>query len=177
MAKDHRWSSGSGYAPPEARQLGALQQRDPCHHHVQHQKKGRQEPPSPPKPEVAESKVAEGVSLPEEQVGYQVTTESEEHAHSEQPPLGPAQLQVVGDDGKHRNGPQPVEPGHVALGTSYRLRQDAPPRCRRRSTASWHASRPAAQTSRLPVAGTVRPCRTAGRCPPRLVSACPGRAA
>src|SRR3712207_9327887 len=79
-------------------------------------------------PEVAEAKVPDGASLLEEQVGYQVTTQGKEHAHAEQPALGPAQLQVVGDDGKHRKGPKPVEPGHVALCTFDWLRHDAFPR-------------------------------------------------
>jgi hypothetical protein len=81
---------GSGYVPSKARQLGPVQQRDPHHHHRQHQEKGGQEPPSPPKPEVAEPKVADGVSLPEEQIGYQVTTQGKEHAHAEQAALSPA---------------------------------------------------------------------------------------
>jgi hypothetical protein len=34
---------------------------------------------------------------------------------------------VVGDHGKHRNGPQPVEPWHVALGTPYWLRHATRP--------------------------------------------------
>jgi hypothetical protein len=89
--------------------------------------------------------VAEGVSLPEEQVGYQVTTQGKEHTHAEQTTWSPAQLQVVGDDGEHRDGPQPVEPGHVALGASDRLRHDASSRGR---TAPCHAPGPAAQKTR-----------------------------
>src|ERR687886_1607019 len=164
---------GSDYVLPEGRQLGSVQQRDPHHYHCQHQEKGRQEPPGSPKPEVAEPKVADGVSLSEKQVGYQVTTQGKEHTYAEQTPLGPAQLQVVGDDGKHRKGPQPVEPRHVALGTSDRLRHDNSPR-NRWCTAPCHAPRSAAQTTGFPslsATGAVRPCRTARQCLPRLAPA------
>ena len=65
-------------------------------------------------PEISEDRVAgRAVPLPEEQVGYQVTTQGKEHTHAEQTPLGPAQLQVVGDDGKDGERPEPVQPGEV----------------------------------------------------------------
>src|SRR5829696_4121751 len=68
-----------------------------------------------------------GLPLAEEQICYQVTTQGKEHTNAEQPPWHPAWIDVVGDHGEDGDGPEPIEPWHVALGTPYRLRHDGRP--------------------------------------------------
>jgi hypothetical protein len=121
-------ANGSQHISPEAWEQGPIQQRNPRHHNRKHQEKGGQEPPRPPEPEVTEPEAPYGRSLAEKQICYQVAAQGKEHTNAEQAPWCPGRIQVVRDHGKHRNGPQPVEAWHVALGTTDRLRHDALPR-------------------------------------------------
>src|SRR5918993_3698068 len=120
-------ANGGEHVSPEAREQGPIQQRNPSYHNCKHQEKGGQEPPRPPEPEVTELEPPRSLSLAEEQICYEVAAQGKEHTNAKQPPRGPGWIQVVRYHGEHREGPQSVEPWHVALGMPDRFRHGALP--------------------------------------------------
>jgi len=122
-----RIGRGGGHGPPQAGQPGGVHHRDPRGHHGQHHEQGREQPPGPPEPEVAQVQPARPGPLAEQQVGDEVTAEREEDAHAQQAPGRPAELLVIGDDSEHRQRAQPIESGHIALAGADWFRHAFPP--------------------------------------------------
>ena len=76
-----------------------------------------QQAPRAGEPELAELDPAR-VDLREQHVGDQVAAEGEEDADPQQAAGDPVGAEVVGEYAQHRDGPQTVESGHVALAAS-----------------------------------------------------------
>src|SRR5215472_10533064 len=104
---------------------------DPGRHHHQHDEEGGQQPPATTNPEVRQVKATRGGPPAQQQVGDEVTAEGKEHAHAEQTAWRPAELLVERDDREYRDGPEPVESGHVALVRADWPRHELPPACSR----------------------------------------------
>jgi hypothetical protein len=123
-------SRGDGAA--EAGECGPVHQRHPGGDDGQQHEQGGQEPARTPEPEVAQIQAAFRTPLPEQQVGDQIPAQGEEDPDTEQPSPGPPELKVVADDGEHRQRPQAIEAGQVALAAADRFRHVSPlPPCGR----------------------------------------------
>ncbi len=67
----------------------------------------------------------------QEQIGYEIAAESEEHPDAQETALRPADVQVISDHGQHGYGPQAVQTRNVPVPGFGRPRQFAPLRAAR----------------------------------------------
>ena len=79
----------------------------------EHQDHGRQQPPGPSEPEVLQVQVSGPIPGGEQDRGDQEAAQGEEDPDPQEAAGHPRRTQVVGDDGRHGNGANTIEPWQI----------------------------------------------------------------
>ena len=100
-------------------ELVPVEQGGPPDGHEHHHEEGRQQTSGPADPEVLQPDPLVTSVLGHQKVGDEITGEDEEDLHAEEPAEGPPEIQVIGDDRQHGDGPDAVQSGEVGTGALY----------------------------------------------------------